>query len=191
VFRRPDADAHYSQRAWRRQGRRLHRVRHQPAHRLAVALLRHRRGPPHHLQRPTTAVRCGAIEPQNTGRCRAPGHVGAVRRPRRLHDPLGEPRPRRGARAALALLLPVPRGDRALRRHGREVHRRCRDGRVGRAGRPRGRRRAGSPRRARARGHGDRPRRGGRRSGSRAAHRGRHRRGRRDGRRHQRGHGRG
>ena len=43
-----------------------------------------------------------------------------------------------------------PRGHRALRRHGREVHRRRGHGGLGRADRPRGRRRAGGPRRPRA-----------------------------------------
>ena len=40
-----------------------------------------------------------------------------------------------------ALLRPVPRRHRAVRRHGREVHRRRSHGRLGGAGRPRGRRR--------------------------------------------------
>ena len=52
-------------------------------------------------------------------------------------------------------------GDRALRRHGREVHRRRRHGRLGRSGRAGGRRRAGRPRRARP----GRRRRGARRRG--------------------------
>ncbi len=47
--------------------------------------------------------------------------------------------------------------DRALRRDGREVHRRRGHGGVGRADRPRGRRRARGPRRAGARGRGSRP----------------------------------
>ena len=47
----------------------------------------------------------------------------------------------------IALLRPSRRRDRALRRHGREVHRRRGHGRLGRAGRARGRRRAGRPRR--------------------------------------------
>ena len=51
--------------------------------------------------------------------------------------------------------------DRALRRHGREVHRRRGDGRLGHAGRERGRRRARGPRRARPRRRGRRARRGG------------------------------
>ena len=43
------------------------------------------------------------------------------------------------------LLRALARGDRPLRRHRREVHRRRGDGRLGCAGRPRGRRRAGRP----------------------------------------------
>ena len=52
-----------------------------------------------------------------------------------------------------ATLVPVlraaPQGDRAARRHGREVHRRRRDGALRRAGRPRGRPGAGRARGAR------------------------------------------
>ena len=88
--------------------------------------------------------------------------VGAVRRPRRLHDAVRAPRPGGGARAAVALLRALPHADRALRRDGGEVHRRRRDGRVGHARRARGRRRARRPRRAGADAGGHRARRGGR-----------------------------
>ncbi len=54
--------------------------------------------------------------------------------------------------------------DRALRRHGREVHRRRRDGRVGFPGRARGRRRAGRPGGPGAHGRRAGPRRRGRRA---------------------------
>ena len=61
---------------------------------------------------------------------------------RRAHGPRG----RQGAGRPLP--APARRGGRALRRHGRQVHRRQRDGALRRAGRPRGRRRAGRARRA-------------------------------------------
>ena len=64
---------------------------------------------------------------------------------------LGVARPGGGARAALALLRHLPAADRAVRRHGREVHRRRGDGRLGDADRDRGRRRAGGSRGARPR----------------------------------------
>ncbi len=68
------------------------------------------------------------------------------------------PRPRGRTPAAGALLRPRPSDRRALRRHAGEVHRRCGDGRLGRPGRARGRRRASG---ARSAGAG----RGGRRDG--------------------------
>ena len=76
----------------------------------------------------------------------------AVRRPGRLHRPLGAAGPRGRARDALAVLRAAARRARAPRRHGREVHRRRGDGRLRRAGRARGRpgargaRGAGDPR---------------------------------------------
>ena len=121
---------------------------------------------------------------------RAPPRLGPVRRPRRLHAALGAARRRGGARAPLALLRHVPPADRALRRHGREVHRRRGDGGLGHADRDRGRRRA-------RRAGGARPgrrrlgaRRRGRRRGASRARRRPHRRGRGHDRRRGRGHGR-
>ena len=67
-----------------------------------------------------------------------------------LHPAVGDARPGGGPRAAVPLLRGVPRIVGALRRHGREVHRRRGDGGVGRADRPRGRRRARGAGRARA-----------------------------------------
>ena len=121
--------------------------------------------------------------------CRAGGRaaprLGAVRRPRRLHVGVGGARRRGHARAALPLLRHCPAADRALRRHGREVHRRRGDGGVGDAGRERGRRRARGA-------GGARPgRRGARaRPCARGAGGGADRRGGGDGRRGRPGHGR-
>ncbi len=78
----------------------------------------------------------------------SPGHR-PVRRSRRVHDARREPRRRGRPRAPVALLRAVPGGHRPLRRHGREVHRRRGDGRLGRADRARRRRRTRGPRRAR------------------------------------------
>ena len=80
---------------------------------------------------------------------RAAAGVGALRRPGGVHHALGGARLRRGARAPVALLRHLAAADRALRRDGREVHRRRRDGGVGHAGGDRGRRRAGRAGRAR------------------------------------------
>ena len=99
-------------------------------------------------------------------RRRAPPRLRPLRRPRRLHAALGDARRRGRARAALALLRHVPPADRALRRHGREVHRRRGDGRLGHADGDRGRRRAGRARGARPRRRGLRARRRGRRTRS-------------------------
>ena len=86
------------------------------------------------------------FDPRRSG---AAACLRPLRRPRRLHPLVRGPRPGGRPRAPLALLRHGGRGHRAVRRDGREVHRRRRDGGVGRAGRPRGRRRAGGPRRAR------------------------------------------
>ena len=83
----------------------------------------------------------------------------------------------------------APTPDRALRRHGREVHRRRGDGRLGHADRDRGRRRASRPRRARSRRRRERARRRGRTLSS-GSSRSSHRRSRRHDRRRRPGHGR-
>ena len=101
---------------------------------------------------------CGSARDDRATRAgRAPrlsltaGHQRALRRPGRLHHAVGVARPGGGPRAAVgatsrsaAAIVDRYGGDR------REVHRRRGDGGVGRADRPRGRRRAGGPRRARA-----------------------------------------
>ena len=94
----------------------------------------------------------------------APG-LGAVRRPRRIHDALGVPRPRGGPRAPGPVLRSLPHPDRAIRRHRREVHRRRGDGRLGIAGGARGRRRAGGAGRPRDHAGGHRARGRGRHAG--------------------------
>ena len=106
-------------------------------------------------------------------------------------DAVGGARLRAGAGAALALLRRVPAADRAVRRRGREVHRRRRDGRLGRPQRDRGRRRAG--RAGGARPGGRRHRAGRRDRRARPARARRRADGRGDGhhRRRRRGHGRG
>ena len=108
------------------------------------------------------------------------GFTAALRGARRRGD----------ARAPLALLRHVPAADRALRRHGREVHRRRGDGRLGHADRDRGRRRARGPRRARPRRRRLGARRRGRRRRAAGARRRPHRRGRGHDRRRGPGHGR-
>ena len=100
---------------------------------------------------------------------RAPARLGAVRRSRRLHVALRGARRRGRARAAVPLLRHLPAADRAVRRDGREVHRRRRDGRLGHADGDRGRRRARSPRSARPRRRGVGARRRGRRTGAAGA----------------------
>ena len=107
---------------------------------------RHRRS-----GRATRRPRAGASD-------RAPAVLGAVRRPRRVHAARRETGPRGDQRPALALLRARPGHHRPLRRHGREVHRRCRHGRLGSTGRERGRRRAGRAGRPRGRGVGGRAR---------------------------------
>ena len=138
-------------------------------------------------------TRCRALRRSagRPARGRAQARLRALRRPRRLHVALRAARQRRHPRAPLPLLRHVPASDRAVRRHGREVHRRRRDGRVGDAHGDRGRRRARRPRRAR-------PRRGRLRSRRRGGHAGAssprgsaHGRGGGDPRCRGRGHGRG
>ena len=65
---------------------------------------------------------------------RAQGRHRPVRRSRRLHEPRGAAGSRGRARRAGALRGAAAGGARALRRHGREVHRGRRDGPVRRAG---------------------------------------------------------
>ena len=124
-----------------------------------------------------------------TGRGTA-ARLGPVRRSRRVHGALGATRRRGSARAPLALLRHLQPIDQALRRDGREVHRRCSDGRLGDTDRHRGRRRARRPLRARPGGGGLRARRRGRRARPPRAGRGAHRRGSGDDRRREPGHGR-
>ena len=98
---------------------------------------------------------------------------------------------RRGhARAPLPLLRHLPAADRAVRRHGREVHRRRGDGGLGNADRDRGRRRAGGAGRARPGRGGRGARRRGRRARASRPGRRPHRRGGGDARRRGAGHGR-
>ena len=86
------------------------------------------------LERARQSARAAAA-PAAAGRAAA--RLRALRRPGRVHDRVGGPRRRGDARAAVALLRHVPPPDRALRRHGREVHRRRGDGRLGHARRDR------------------------------------------------------
>ena len=96
-----------------------------------------------------------ASEPiSGTGRCGTAPRLGAVRRPGRVHERLGGPGRRGNARTAHAVLRPCADNDPALRRHGREVHRRRGDGGLGRADRAGGRRGAGRAGRTRAAGRG-------------------------------------
>ena len=131
-----------------------------------------------------------AVVPRRAGGG-APSRLRPLRRPRRLHDALRVARRRGGAGAPLPLLRHVPAADRALRRHGREVHRRRGDGRLGDADGDRGRRRAGGARRARPRRRGLGARRRGRRAGAAGAGRRADGRGGGHARRRGRGHGRG
>ena len=68
--------------------------------------------------------------------CRAPAGERPVRRPRRVHAVRGRTRRRGGARDPHPLLRHRERRDRPVRRHRREVHRRRRDGGLGRARSP-------------------------------------------------------
>ena len=131
---------------------------------------------------------CGGIG-SGPGR-RTAARLRALRRPRRLHDAVGVARRGGGARAPLALLRHVPTADRALRRHRREVHRRCGDGGVGDAGRDGGRCGARRSRGARPRHRRRGARRRARRGESQGARGRAHRRGRRHARRDGSGHGR-
>ena len=141
-------------------------------------------------------MRRGADRRRDTARCAprprsgAPARVGALRRPGRLHAALGYPRRRGGSGAPLALLRLLPADHLALRRHRREVHRRCGHGRLGDADRDRRRRGAGRAGGARPRRRGLGARAGGRRGGAAGASRRAHRRGRGDGRRRGPGDGR-
>ena len=101
-------------------------------------------------------VRDGTGRGRKIGAARATGGRAAPRlrplcRPRRLHVRVGGPRRGGHARASLPLLRHLPAADRALRRHRREVHRRCRHGRLGDADRHGGRRGASGARRSRPR----------------------------------------
>ena len=99
-------------------------------------------------RRPSAARRASCFDAAVGG---ASARVGSLRRPRWLHRALRGPRRGGGSGVALDLLRHGATADRALRRHRREVHRRCRDGGLGSAHRDGGRRRTGRPRRARAR----------------------------------------
>jgi len=69
--------------------------------------------------------------PCNIAGRRAPARLRRLRRPRRLHDRVGGTGRRGHPRAAVPLLRNGPHDHRAIRGHGREVHRRCRHGRAG------------------------------------------------------------
>ena len=98
----------------------------------------------------------------------AQGRHGDLRGHQRVHRAGDPARPRGPARRAPAVLRRDGRGDRAVRRHGREVHRRRGDGRVRRPGGARGRRGASGPRRVRDAGaHGGAQPRGDRAGGRR------------------------
>ncbi len=73
----------------------------------------------------------------------AQGRHRPLRRHRRLHGPRRAARPRGRPRDARPVLVAAAHRARALRRDGREVHRRRCDGALRRAGGPRGRPRAG------------------------------------------------
>ena len=141
------------------------------------------------MRRPRQASACPAA-PRSRARRRsaAPPRAGAAAAARRRAAPGGAPPGHRPVRRPLGLHRggradgprgrqepgrPLPAaagpGGRALRRHGRQVHRRQRDGDLRRAGRARGRRRAGGPRRARHAGRDGRDQRGPRREPRRAA----------------------
>ena len=87
----------------------------------------------------------------------------------RVHRCVGGARRRGHPRTALALLRDRPHRNRALRRDGREVHRRRRHGRLGSSRRTGGRRGARSARRARPRRRRKRAGRRGRRVGASGA----------------------
>ena len=83
-------------------------------------------------------------------RPRSPSCVRPVRRPRRLHPVRGRARCGGGPRNAQPLLRALLRGRHPLWGNGREVHRRCGHGCLGRPYGARGRRGAGGPGRARS-----------------------------------------
>ena len=119
----------------------------------------------------------------------AQARLGALRGSGRLHDARRGPRPGGDARAPLALLRHGAPGHRPVRRHRREVHRRCGHGGLGRPSRAGGRRRASRACRARPRRGDRRPRHEDRSRRPRAPRRGRHRRGRYHDRGRRSGHG--
>ena len=133
----------------RRSGRRLPHLRRDESH--WSSLLRRVRGAPRGrvgcFGRPPdtrAADPCHARSCAGAGR-RAPARHRPLRRSRRLHRAVRGPRRGDGARAAVGVLRARRRGHHAVRRHGREVHRRRGHGRVGCTDRPRGRCRARRP----------------------------------------------
>ena len=89
---------------------------------------------------------CGAAMAEAARERGAQGRHGPLRRSRGLHGPQRAHGRRGRAGHARAVPRPPARRARALRRDGREVHRRCGDGAVRRAGDARGRSRAGRSR---------------------------------------------
>ena len=152
-----EADSQVLRRVWEPARARLRRVRHRQHARSQV--LRRVRD----VSRRRADPRPGR-DPRGTGG-RTTSGLRPVRRPRRLHLGLGDTGRGGHARAALAVLRRLPAADRAVRRHGREVHRRRGDGGVGDADRDRGRRRARRPRGAGSGRGGDGARGRGRRGG--------------------------
>ena len=75
--------------------------------------------------------RGATLRPARGSGRRASPRLRALRRPRRLRDGVRGARRRGDTRAAVELLRHEPPPDRAVRRHGRKVHRRCRDGGLG------------------------------------------------------------
>ena len=86
-----------------------------------------------------------AVTPCRRRRRRAAGRHRAVRRPRRLHHPVRDARPRAGQEPGRPLLRAAGRRHHRVRRPGRQDRRRRHRRPVRRPGRPRGRRRAGRP----------------------------------------------
>ena len=134
-----------------RAGSPLPQLRQRESRRRAVLHGVRRRARRGGRQRPDGRPRIGGARPRPerpTARGAPPGH-GPVRRPLRLHRRRGAHGPRGGQGAGRPDPAPPGRGDRALRRQHRQVHRRQRDGRLRGAGRPRGRPRARGARGAR------------------------------------------
>ena len=105
-------------------------------------LLRRMRDEPPRASRSASPRRRG-LRPRPSRSQRAPARDGAVRRPRRASRPSPRTATRRTSRDLLGRYFDAgARDHRALRRDRREVHRRRGDGRLGRADRARGRRRA-------------------------------------------------